>query len=151
MKKLNLLKFIYQFINYTTLTLAIGLYTLSVYVWSKIDTINSLILILTTIGLFVTLSTIFSICWTGDSPCAFLVSKILYSFKLFIVFVLGLLLLIDQEKFIEFMKDNLDDSNPTIDEVQNDVNRHFKAVTVLYATYVTLMVFFCLCSLLIFS
>ncbi len=141
MKKLNILKFIFQFINYATLTLAIGLYTLSVYVWSKIDTINSLILILTTMGLFVTLSTIFSICWTGESPCAFFVSKILYSVKLFTTFILGILLILDQEKFIEFIKENLDDSNPTIDEVQNDVNRHFKAVTFLYATYVTLMVY----------
>ena len=140
MKKINILKYIYQFINYSILVFAIGLYTLSVYVYSKTDSFNSVILILITLGLFVTCSAIFNICWTGTSPCALFVSKILYCVMLVLTFVLGILLILDQEKFIQFMNDNMTDSKSTIEEVQKDLNLHFKTVTFLYCLYICLMV-----------
>jgi hypothetical protein len=140
MKTINLLKYIFQVINYSVLALAIGLYTASVYIWSKTDSINSLILILVAMGFFVTLSTIFSICMTGNSPCAYLLSKILYCAKLFITFVVGILLIIDQEMFVQFMNENMEDSKISIDELQRDLNKHFRTVTILYIIYITLMV-----------
>jgi hypothetical protein len=140
MKKINILNYIYQFINYSILIFAIGLYTLSIYVYSKTDSFNSVILILITLGLFVTGSTLFNICWTGKSPCALFVSKILYCVMFVLTFVLGILLILDQEKFVQFMNENMTDSRSTIEEVQKDFNLHFKTMTVLYCLYICLMV-----------
>jgi hypothetical protein len=141
MKKISVLKFLFQFINFAILALAIGLHTTSVYIWSKTDSMNSFILMLVTMGIFVTLSTIFNICWTGNSPCAFLLSKILYGVKLFVTFVLGILLTIDQDMFVQFMKENMNDSTLSINELQKDLNKHFGLIVVLYFLYVSLMVY----------
>ncbi len=122
--------------------MAIGLYTASVYIWSKTDSINTLILILTTMGIFVTLSSVFSICWTGNSPCAYLLSKILYIVILFITFVIGVLMILDQEMFIQFINDNMIDSKLAIEELQRDFNNHFYVLTIMFIVYFILMVIF---------
>jgi hypothetical protein len=92
------------------------------------------------IALFILLTSVFSICWTGRSSCAHLLSGILYIAIILANIILGFYIVFDQESLVDFMTEKMDDSVAAIDKIKYQINVNLDIVKILFLSYTIVIV-----------
>jgi hypothetical protein len=142
MNKLKISRILYQIFNILVLLLSIGIFVISIYLWIETKKLNSVIILLFVIGIYILLTSVFSVCWTGKSACAHLLSSVLYVTILVANIVLGFYIAFDQESVVDFMTKHMDNSEDTIEEIRNVLNKNLDAVKILFLSYTIVVVSF---------
>jgi hypothetical protein len=142
MNKLKIARILFQILNVLVLLLSIGIFVISIYLWTETKKLNSVIILLLVIGIYILLTSVFSVCWTGKSACAHLLSSILYITILVANIVLGFYIAFDQESLVNFMTDHMDNSEDTIEEIRNVINKNLDAVKIMFLSYTIIVVSF---------
>ena len=134
------LYFLLQIFNFAIFLLGIALLASAAYLWMKVGLLNSFILSIAVLALFMLVVSLYGYCCTEKSPCAIIIYQLFLIVLVIFIAMVVFFIYSDQDKIVEVLTANLTDSADTILQLKVDINRNMDLTKVGLLIYAVVVV-----------
>jgi hypothetical protein len=131
-----------QILNFAIFLLGIALLASGCYLWMTVGLLNSFILSIGALALFMIIVALFGYCCTEKSTCGLIVYQIFLVVLFLFICVVAFFIYTDQERIVQLLTSQLTDSADTILQIQSDINKNMDLTKISLLVYALVVVIF---------